>query len=119
MAYVSRPHYKFDLLLAGFKNLTKEKIEQLYTEVSQYNDQLVQFQFRDSQLVEALQQLSILDLQQLTDWITALAQALSDGRFDEEYERFLPQGLYQFEDVLILARGFRIVNQRKYPSMRL
>ena len=107
IAYVKHPQYAFDLLLAGLKDLTKEKIEQLYAEVSQYNVNNVNHTAVNPQFIEALRLLSIIDLQKLIDWITTLVQALAEGRFDEEYERLLLQGLDQFEQVVILTQGLQ------------
>nr|BAL58171.1 hypothetical protein HGMM_F54G04C12 [uncultured Acetothermia bacterium] len=105
IAYASHPQYENNLLLVGFKDLTRERIEQVYAEVQQYNGQPLQP--AAPRLVEALQLLSTIDPQQLADWITALAQAVIEGRFDEEYARLIHQGLYQFEEVILLARGLQ------------
>ncbi len=60
---------------------------------------------RLEELKRASELLDIVDIERLNTWLRTLKQALLEGRFDEEYERLLPEGLDQFMEAFRLILG--------------
>lgn len=58
-----------------------------------------------AQMKRAFELWSSLDLEQVDVWLQDLAQALQQSRFDEEYQRLLPQGLDKLVEATLLLIG--------------
>jgi hypothetical protein len=60
---------------------------------------------RLEELKRASELMDIVDIERLNTWLRTLKGAFVEGRFDEEYERLLPEGLDQFMEAFRLILG--------------
>ncbi len=90
---------------AGFDNLSDELI-QGYMDGTDCEEGAPDIDLaRLEELKRASELVDIVDIDRLNIWLRTLKQALVEGRFDEEYERLLPEGLDQFMEAFRLILG--------------
>jgi sugar phosphate isomerase/epimerase len=88
-------------VLAGFDNLSTEIIQR-YVSSTECEDIAGIDSARIAELKRAFELLEALGADRITSWLHTLKQALAEERFDEEYERLLPEGLGQFMEAMRL-----------------
>ncbi|MDW8329440.1 MAG: choice-of-anchor D domain-containing protein, partial [Candidatus Bipolaricaulota bacterium] len=111
MVYGWNKYRQFDFITAGFPNMSRTDFESLWDfaeqELSSRNAPMnVQI---DPTIVDklrrVLERLQAIEPDDLIDWMELLSSALEQGRFDEEYERLLPQGLDRYQAIFVEVLG--------------
>jgi hypothetical protein len=88
-----------DVLLSGFDHLDLSELN-LWMGIAA---ELPPIDAPDSRLEEAMELLASIDPILLGNWIIALIEAASEGKFSEVYDSLLSQGLDKVEQALLLA----------------
>ena len=106
MIYAENINNGNQLLLAGFNDLSLGQIQEL---MNFYGSQTTGAGVIDPEKLAQIQQADdlwrSLEPAQVNAWLQALAQALQENRFEEEYDRLLPQGLDKLVEATLLMVG--------------
>jgi hypothetical protein len=106
MIYAENINNGNQLLLAGFNDLSLGQIQEL---MNFYGSQTTGAGAIDPEKLAQIQQADdlwrSLEPAQVNAWLQALAQALQENRFEEEYDRLLPQGLDKLVEATLLRVG--------------
>jgi hypothetical protein len=116
-------------VFGGFRELTLEQIEGWINSINCQDISEID-PARLKQIGQAFKILERIGAQQVSQWLQALKQALTEGRFEEEFQSLLSQGLAQLMDALQLLldtndlmtakdwlRGFvATLDQEQYPD---
>jgi len=117
-------------VFGGFRELTLEQIESWINSFTNCQDISDIDSARLEEIGRAFEILEEIGTQQVSQWLQALKQALTEGRFEEEFQSLLSQGLAQLMDALQLLldtnnpttakdwlRGFvQTLDQEQYPD---
>jgi hypothetical protein len=99
---VENAGYQLDLVLAGFAQLTEEDLRSWLDSAPGLGDSGTA---PAPQLVEALLVLESLGAETIAGWLSQLAQAIQENRFDEVYDSLLTQGFNQLEQAFMVFLG--------------
>lgn len=109
MVYSWNRYKQFDFIAAGFPNMSGIDFESLWD----FAEQMLHSTNTDAQidpttadkLRRVLELLNTINPDDLINWMELLSTALEQGRFDEEYERLLPQGLDRYQAIFVDVLG--------------
>lgn len=100
-------------VFSGFRDLSLEQLESDINGTS-CEDNIPEIDpVRLEEIEQAFEILEELGAQQITQWLQLLKQALTEGRFDTEYERLRAEGLDQFMEAQQLLLGVNDVDAAK------
>jgi hypothetical protein len=102
MLYVENVGYQLDMILAGFTQLAEEDLNNWLASAQELAGSGAT---PDPQLVEALRVIESIGAETIAGWLSQLAQAAQENRFDEVYDSLLTQGFNQFEQVIMALLG--------------
>jgi hypothetical protein len=95
VAFAESWHSRCLHVFSGFQDLSLEQVESDINSASCEDIPEID-PVRLEEIEQAFEILEGLGAQQITQWLQLLKQALTEGRFDAEYQRLLPEGLGQF-----------------------
>ncbi len=109
MVYGWNRYKQFDFIAAGFPNMSGTDFESLWD----FAEQMLHSTSTDAQIDpttadkvrRVLELLNTINPDDLINWMELLSTALEQGRFDEEYERLLPQGLDRYQTIFVEMLG--------------
>jgi hypothetical protein len=89
----------FDLILAGLPRLDKDKLQEMWEVAARARDTTQEN--LDPRIRQFLQMVADIHPEDMERWFQALAAALEQGRFEEEYNRLLAEGLDKLERAIL------------------
>jgi hypothetical protein len=108
MVYGWNKYKQFDFIAAGFPGMGATDFESLWDFAEQMLHSSPDVQIDPTtadKLRRVLEMLQAINPDDLTTWMELLSAALEQGRFDEEYERLLSQGLDRYQAIFVNVLG--------------
>ncbi len=115
MVYGWNRYKQFDFIAAGFPNMSGIDFESLWNFAEQMLHSSPDVQIDPTtadELRRVLEMLNTINPDDLINWMELLSTALEQGRFDEEYERLLPQGLDRYQAIFVEVLGLTPQNAK-------
>lgn len=97
------------IFLAGFRDLTLEKVRDLYNIIftTVTSDTTFVNGIATPVSQQSLEIITSIDPADLSHWLTMLAEAEAQGRFNEVYDQLLPEGVDQVERAFLILGAQR------------